>query len=175
MYHNYLSFLSPFVPYASSICPNYLPLLPLEPYSPCIPKSCSPSYPYRIHLTWIFWQKDTVITYTTTQRAIQSTDLIRGFSASPSIYKLCVVASHFIFFPRVQYTGAWLPLYLCDGDISSMTWGPFMLSLQHNHTSSLYLDGVRGALQPSGEAYRHTTLYHLWQPINTSLTFLILI
>ena len=79
------------------------------------------------------------------------------------------------FFPTAQYTGAWLPLYLCDGDISSMTWGPFMLSLQHNHTSSLYLDGVRGAQQPSGEAYRHTPLYHLWQPINTSLTFLILI
>lgn len=29
-----------------------------------------------------------------------------------------------------------------------MTWGPFMLSLQHNHTSSLYLDGVRG-VQPT--------------------------
>lgn len=52
------------------------------------------------------------------------------------IYKLCIVATHFLFFPRAQYTGAWLPIYLCDGDISCMTWSPFMLSLQQNHTSS---------------------------------------
>lgn len=46
-----------------------------------------------------------------------------------------------------------------------------MLSLQQNHTSCLYLDGAQGVQQPSGKAYRHTTLYHLWQPINTCLTF----
>lgn len=28
----------------------------------------------------------------------QSTDLIGGISASPSIYKLCIVVTHFIFF-----------------------------------------------------------------------------
>lgn len=77
----------------------------------------------------------------------------------------------FTFFSRVQYTEERLPLYLCGGGNSSMTWDPFMLSLQHNHTSSSYLDGVWGVQQPSGEAWSHLTVYHLWQPINTCLTF----
>lgn len=88
----------------------------------------------------IHTDKHQILLFARTRARHQPADLIRDISAS-SIYKLCTVATHFIFsffflFPRVQYTGAWLSLYLCDGDISSMTWNPSMLSLQHGHTSS---------------------------------------
>lgn len=71
------------------------------------------------HPTWILWQKDKPQILFTPQHSVPPwfTGLIRSISASPSIYKLCIVAT----LPRVQCTGAWLPLYLRDGDISSVT------------------------------------------------------
>lgn len=120
-------------------------ILPAFQIGQFIKSVCSPAH-HSVHTTFTSYMKTLTeghkLLFTpqilfTPQQSVptQSTDLIRGISASPSIYKLCIVATHFIFFSWVQHTRAWLPLYLCDGDISSMTWGPFTLSFQHSHTS----------------------------------------
>lgn len=117
-------FLSLFIlphPLVLKLC-YYLPLPSPQPHLSCVPKSPKRKTKNKLHIVFT---------------PAQSTDLIGGTSASSSIYKLCIVATHFIFYFQSTVHRGMLKPYLCDGDVSSLTWGPFTLSLQHGHTSSL--------------------------------------